>query len=298
MAGPMKRLDVGVVGLLTLVLLQWTPAYALNLNFGGIDLNQAGSLVSNAADATTDVSEEKERQIGQGVAANLLGAAPLVDDNRVQVYVNRVGLWIAAQTERSHLDWRFGVLESSNVNAFATPGGFVFITKGLFLLMNNEAELAGVLAHEIAHVLRRHHLEAIKKKAQVGMLANMLTMAVGEHGAAVGQLAQVGTHLYAQGLDQEDEFQADVVGIVLAARAGYDPYGLLSALATLGDIKPDDNSMALMNTTHPAIGDRLARLETLEHEGIDDAQDARRLEERFARMHHHVLRRSGFERIK
>ncbi len=294
----MKQPNYFLTGLLALTFLWWMPAHALNLNFGNIDLNRVGSLVSNAADASTDVSEEKERQIGQGVASNLLGAAPLVDDTRVQVYVNRVGLWVAAQTERSHLDWRFGVLESNNVNAFATPGGFVFITKGLFLLMNNEAELAGVLAHEIAHVLRRHHLEAIKKKAQVGMLGDVLALAAGEHSAAVGQLAQVGTSLYAQGLDKDDEFQADVVGIVLAARAGYDASGLLSALATLGDIKRDDTSMALMNATHPAIADRLTRLESLEHEGIGSDLDSPRLEERYTRVQHHLLRRSGFERTR
>ncbi len=274
------------------------PAPALDLNLGNIDLNQITGLITNASDAVTDVSEEKERQIGTGVAAHLLGAAPLVDNRQLQEYVNRVGQWVAAQSERPNIQWRFGVLETNNVNAFATPGGYVFITKPLFLLMNNEAELAGVLAHEISHVLRRHHLEAIKKKAQVGLLADVVSLAAGQHGAALDQLARVGTSLYASGLDKADEFQSDQIGVVLAARAGYDAYGLMSVLATLGDIKQEAASMSLMNATHPSIADRLSRLEALDHEGLAEAGNAPRLQSRFAPVQHQVLQRSGFESIQ
>ncbi len=282
---------------LILILLQ-LPAQALDLNFGNIDLGKIGSIISNATDATTEISEEKERQIGTSVAANLLGAAPLVDNQQLQEYVNRVGLWVAAQSERPNLEWRFGVLENDNVNAFATPGGYVFITKALFLMMNNEAELAGVLAHEISHVLRRHHLEAIKTKAQAGLLGDVMSMAIGKQGGALDQLAQVGTSLYTSGLDKDDEFQSDSDGVVLAARAGYDAFGLMSALATLGDIKADDSTMSLMNTTHPSISDRLTRLETLQHPQLDSARDAPRLQDRFASVQQHLMRQSGFERVK
>ena len=286
------------MGCCLVLLLQALPAQAFKFNLGDIDLNKIGSLISNATDAVTDVDEEKEREIGTNVAAYLLGAAPLVDNAPLQEYINRVGQWVASQTERPDLEWRFGVLDTSNVNAFAAPGGYVFITKGLFLLMNNEAELAGVLAHEIGHVLRRHHLEAIKKKAQAGLLGDVLSMAAGDHSGAMAQLALVGTSLYASGLDKADEYQADEIGIVLSQRSGYDAYGLLSVLATLGDIKPEAESMALMNATHPSIADRLARLEALDREGIDTSLDAPRLEDRFRQIQYQVLRQSGFEPIQ
>ncbi|HWU81844.1 MAG TPA: M48 family metalloprotease, partial [Methylophilaceae bacterium] len=115
------------------------------------------------------VDDKGEAEIGSGVAANLLGAAPLVQDDKLQAYVSRLGWWLAMQTERADLSWRFGVLDSDTVNAFAAPGGYVFITRGLLLRMRNEAELAGVLSHEIAHVLKRHHLNAIQKNARTGL---------------------------------------------------------------------------------------------------------------------------------
>jgi predicted Zn-dependent protease len=131
----------------------------------------------DAAPATpglfSDTSAEEEVQIGRRLAGNLLGAAPLAKDERLQRYVNRVGRWVASQGERPDLKWHFGVLESADVNAFALPGGYVFITQGLFDLMSDEAELAGVLGHEIAHVMLQHHLKVLKQSQTVGLLGNL-----------------------------------------------------------------------------------------------------------------------------
>ena len=95
----------------------------------------------------------------------------------LQRYVNRVGRWLTLHTERPGLPWHFGVLDHPNVNAFAAPGGYIFVTRGLVEKMHSEAELAGVLAHEIAHVLRKHHLNAIQKAAGTGMVADALSFA-------------------------------------------------------------------------------------------------------------------------
>src|SRR3989344_5488771 len=94
-------------------------------------------------------SEGDEVTLGKDVAANLLGAAPLVNDPALQAYVNKVGMWIALHTSRPNLPWRFGVLDTNSVNAFATPGGYVFITRGMLMRMRDESELAGVLAHAV-----------------------------------------------------------------------------------------------------------------------------------------------------
>ena len=211
------------------------------------------------------VDDKGEAEIGSGVAANLLGAAPLVQDDKLQAYVSRLGWWLAMQTERADLPWRFGVLDSDTVNAFAAPGGYVFITRGLLLRMRNEAELAGVLGHEIAHVLRRHHLNAIQKSARTSLMADLASLAASssEHAALAEKAIGAGTELYARGLDKDDEFEADRMGVVIAARAGYDPYGLPAVLQTLEAANAQDSNLALMFKTHPAPQQRLELLDGL-----------------------------------
>jgi predicted Zn-dependent protease len=203
-------------------------------------------------------SEADEIEIGKGVAANLLGAAPPVNDPQLQAYVNRVGQWVAMHTERPDLPWHFAVLDTDGVNAFATPGGYVFITRGMLLRMRDEAELAGVLAHEVSHVVEKHALKTMRK----GKLAGLAGDALGNYAEKKGKedftkIVSAGTEIYARGLDKEDEYAADRAGVVIATRAGYDPYGLPSVLQTLASINPKDDAVALMFKTHPDSGKRL-----------------------------------------
>lgn len=236
------------------------PANAWDLS--NLNVDKLTSTLSKVKDLQT-VDEPSEIQIGNGVAANLLGAASLVKDDKLQAYVNRLGWWLAQQTERPDLPWHFGVLDSDSVNAFAAPGGYVFITKGLVLRMRNEAELAGVMAHEISHVLRKHHLNAIQKSAQLGLAADAASMAVSSSDNAYlkDKAISAGSEVLARGLDKDDEFEADRMGVVIAARAGYDPYGLPSVLQTLDAMNPQDDSLALMFKTHPTPQKRLELLD-------------------------------------
>ncbi|MGA7986074.1 MAG: M48 family metalloprotease [Burkholderiales bacterium] len=228
-----------------------------------LDLNKLVGTVKKIQQASTGVDEPQEISIGRDVAARLLGAAPLLADERVQRYVNSVGRWLALHTERPGLPWHFGVLDTDTVNAFATPGGNVFITRGLYAQLHSEAELAGVLAHEISHVLRKHHLAAMQKNARTGLAADALSLALANRGnsEARDKLISAGTELYARGLDKADELEADRLGVVIAARAGYDAYGLPAVLQTLETINPQDSSLALMFKTHPAPAERLEALE-------------------------------------
>ncbi len=237
------------------------PAAAFDL--GNVDWKKAAETVKKVQKANADVNEPQEITLGEGIASNLLGAAPLLDNPAIQQYVNRVGRWLALQTERPNLPWQFGVLDDNDVNAFAAPGGYVFITKGLLAQMNSEAELAGVLAHEISHVLRKHHLQALKKGAQTELLSDLANDALRNTGSdpRLAKLVSAGTEVYARGLDKNDEFEADRMGVVIAARGGYDPYGLPAVLQTLQAIKPGDSSFALMFKTHPALADRLSLLD-------------------------------------
>src|SRR5579859_6825435 len=127
-----------------------------------------------------NVPEADEVKIGRQIAGNLLGAAPLVKNPALQAYVNRVGRWVASQSERPDLKWTFGVIESRDVNAFAAPGGYVFVTQGLYRLLRDEAELAGVLAHEIAHVNKKHHLKLLQKSQAIDVGSKLLKKQMGD----------------------------------------------------------------------------------------------------------------------
>ena len=226
------------------------------------DLQKALNIVQKAQQSSKAIEEPQEIQIGDGIAANLLGAAPLYGDNRAQQYVNRVGRWLSLHTERPDLPWRFGILESSDVNAFAAPGGIILVTRGLLMKLNNESELAGVLAHEMVHVLRRHYLAALQKEARMGIASDLLGEALKDKNSpALEKEIKAGTEVYARGLDKDDEFEADRMGIVIATRAGYDPYGLPAVLQMLDAGNAQDSSLALMFKTHPAPRDRLSQLD-------------------------------------
>ena len=174
-------------------------------DFGNLNL---GQILQNAQKATTDISEPQEIELGDGIASNFLGAAPLLQDQRIQKYVNDVGRWLTLQTERPDLPWQFAVLDDNDINAFAVPGGRIFITKGLLVRMKSEAELAGVLAHEISHVLMKHHLQAIKKGARTELMAEFGGQVLQQNGSnpALAKLVSAGTEVYTRGLDKNDEF--------------------------------------------------------------------------------------------
>jgi predicted Zn-dependent protease len=249
-----------------------------------LDFNRIVDTVKNAGKAFKDIDEPEEIQIGRDMAARLLGAAPLVPDAKLQQYVNQVGLWLAAQTERPDLPWRFGVMDAPQLNAFAVPGGTIFVTRGLVARMKSEAELAGVLAHEIAHVLRKHHLKAIQKGAQTALAGEALSTAVqSQNSAAREKLISFGTEMYTRGLDKSDELEADRLGVVIAARAGYDAYGLPGVLQTLQAMNAEDSGLALMFKTHPAPAERLEALGEKMQPTLDRYARQPPLAERFTR---------------
>ena len=240
-------------------MLLWTSTLALDL--GGFDPLKVTEILTKGVKSFSEVPVDKEIAIGRDVSAGLLGATPLVEDPEVQSYVNRIGRWLALQTERPDLPWTFGVIDTETVNAFAAPGGYVFVTRGLFVMLRNEAELAGVLGHEIAHVLRRHHLQAIESRLRAEVATDVAGMLVEYDSDTVDALVGAGMEVYSRGLDRADEFEADRMGVVVAARSGYDPYGLPAMLLGLYERDPGDEALAFLTSTHPPAGDRLTELD-------------------------------------
>ncbi|HLP97056.1 MAG TPA: M48 family metalloprotease [Sideroxyarcus sp.] len=204
--------------------------------------------------------DAEEIAIGRQIAGNLLGAAPLVKDAKLQKYVNQVGEWVASQSERPDLPWHFGVIQSDDVNAFAAPGGYIFVTLGLYRLLQNEADLAGVLGHEVGHVIRKHHLKILQQSKLVDAGGKALSKEIGGSDT-VQKLIGSGAEIVARSLDKDAEFEADRIGVVLATRAGYDAYGLPGVLQQIGHFAGDSDSVALLFKTHPHPDDRLAKLD-------------------------------------
>ncbi|SEL74996.1 Peptidase family M48 [Atopomonas hussainii] len=242
------------------------------LSIQGVDLGNLVSAGRNLGNlGAKDLDEEQ--QIGQGATSVLLEKAPLLADQRIQRYVNLVGVWIALHSERPELAWRFAVLDSPSVGAYAAPGGYIVITNGLLQRLNSEAELAGVLAHEIAHVVQKHHLTALQQQAQSGLLSDLALLAaqasqVSRQGGmsskdtAMGErFKQSVSDLYSRGLQRSDEYEADTMGVVLARRAGYDAYGLASVLQLMSSERADTPALVSFLKVHPNLGDRLQALE-------------------------------------
>jgi len=230
-----------------------------------------------------NVPEADEIRIGRHIAGNLLGAAPLVNDPALQSYVNRVGRWVASSSERPDLKWTFGVMESNDVNAFAAPGGYVFLTRGLYRLIRDEAELAGVLGHEIGHVVRKHHLKVLQKSQAIGVGSDLLKKQIGDKKIAKDLIGS-GAEILARGLDKSAEFEADRIGVVLAVRAGYDAFGLPAVLQEIGAAAGDSSRVALLFKTHPHPDERLARLGEAMGTRFDGLKDAKSLKERLVRL--------------
>ena len=256
---------------------------------GGFDMQRVdlGAVVKSVGNLR-DVDEPEEIRIGQGMAETLLGARPLHDDAELQHYVNEVGMWVARQSERANLPWHFGVNDSDHINAFAAPGGYIIVTKGMLRQLRNEAELAGVLGHEVAHVVQKHHLNALRKSAFANLLGEGVAGATrSKHSELVKQLSGPTKELYARGLDKSDEFEADRMGVVLATRAGYDPYGLPAVLTTLASADPKDNYLTLLYKTHPLPQARLDKLApglaTLD--AIKAPQNANRFQQYTRKLH-------------
>jgi len=225
---------------------------------------QFGQVIPKDVAAWIMPNELDEVAAGRQVAASLLAVAPPLNDPGLQRYVNLIGRWVASHSERPDLPWHFGVIDSPDLNAFAVPGGYILITRGLYETLLEPSELAGVLAHEIAHVVARHHLKAAlsAKLITEGSLLIGKALAPGDEEVTL-RLVGAGATLLSRKLDQSVEFEADQMGVVLAARAGFEPFGLPAVLARLEALPNSDDRVSLLFRTHPLPASRLRQLDAV-----------------------------------
>ncbi len=207
------------------------------------------------------VSENQEIEMGKEADKEVEGAFGLYPDEKVQAYVARLGAGLAAGSERQNLPWTFRVVDDPTVNAFALPGGFIYVTRGIMTHLDSEAELVSVLGHEIGHVTARHTASMISKQ-QFAMLGLGIGMVVRPELQQFGGLAQAGVGLMFLKFGRDAESQADDLGLRYLSHEGYDPQQAVEVFGVLERASAGTGEGRLPNwlSTHPAPQDRAVKL--------------------------------------
>jgi predicted Zn-dependent protease len=231
---------------------------------------EVSSMLGGAAKVAPKGEDElaaEELALGPEITGRILGARPLWDEALAQWRVNLVGRWVAAQTSRPELPWTFGVIDTPEVNAFAAPGGYILLTRGLYELLSSDSELAAVLGHEISHCVQRDHYNVIRKQelATVGKDRALRSVDAGNDSVA-GTYArryveEHGATIMLTALDREAEYRADEGAQVYLARAGLNPLALYSVLQKFLALGRDSPSLAQLYRTHPPFDSRIDRID-------------------------------------
>ncbi|HPO15221.1 MAG TPA: M48 family metallopeptidase [Candidatus Hydrogenedentes bacterium] len=207
------------------------------------------------------ISSEEESQIGAKIAKEVEQKEKVLNDPALQAYVQNVGQRVSAMAERRDVTYQFKVIDAPDtVNAFALPGGYMYVYTGLMKICDNEAELASVMAHEIAHVSSYHHGEALTRAYGVQLISSLL---LGENS---GQLARIASDFIGQTgmmyFSRQNEYEADAKGMDYLFRAGYRPEAMAAFMQKLANQEGQAGRgpMIKLFSTHPPSADRLARL--------------------------------------
>jgi predicted Zn-dependent protease len=251
---------------------------AVNAQFGNV-FNKAKDKIDQATQKTKPVTDraekaadtfqpwsaQDEQNIGQAGAAKMVAIFGLVEDPAVVKYVNLVGQTVGQYASRQ-LPWRFGVLDTDIVGAYALPGGYVFITRGAVSGMTNEAQLAGALGHEVTHCAERHLEREIRAKKTSAWAVEEANNAGKSANVASLQGDAFVKDLFNTSLSRDKEDAADEQGTMMASKAGYSPAGLVQFLTSMRDAsqKPENKQMfGQILSTHPPFDSRIARLQPI-----------------------------------
>lgn len=209
------------------------------------------------------MSEAQEVQIGKEADVEIRREMGLYDNAELQRYVNGIGQRLAAASERPDLPWQFAVVDEPAVNAFAVPGGFIYLTRGILAFLHDEDQLAGVLGHEIGHVTARHSAQQYTKQTTAGVGLALLGIFVPEARPFQG-LTETAAGLLLLKYGRDHERQADRLGVQYTAQTGYDPAGvagMLTTLSRLDEAAGDRRGVPNWLSTHPAPADRVVEVQ-------------------------------------
>ena len=209
----------------------------------------------------TLISEGQEIEMGRAYAEQIAATMERYDDDDLQAYVDRIGQSLAATSERPNLPWSFVVLDDAAVNAFAVPGGYLYVTRGILAHFNSEAELAAVLGHEVGHVTARHSVEQLSRQQLLGGLLGIGSI-LSEDVRALGGLGATAIGILSLSHSRSDEHQADELGVRYALRDRYDPREAIKVHTMLGRQTELRGGRGIPNwlATHPSSADRIDRI--------------------------------------
>ncbi len=246
----------------------------------------ACSVATVSAAAVISVAQEIE--LGRQAQTEVQRQVPAVRDSTVSSYIGAIGRRLSAHARGPRYPYSFTVANQREINAFALPGGPVWIHRGAIAAAKNEAQLAAVLAHEVAHISQRHAADRISKQLVANGLIGALGALLGNDRSA--QRAQLGARILAGGymlkFSRDDEREADDVGATIVRRAGWDAREMVAFMDTLArEQDRNDGSVATFLSSHPAPAERAERLrKTLRAGGAKDSEAFRRIKARLARM--------------
>lgn len=210
------------------------------------------------------ISEAQEIEMGKQTDSEVAAQFGLYDDPELKAYVNKLGLAMAAKTQRPGLPYRFAVLDSPVVNAFAVPGGSIYVTRGIVAMMSSEAELAAILGHELGHITARHSVRRMSQQmlAQIGLVAGSL---ISKEFAKYAGLAGIGIQVLFLKYSRDDERQADALGVDYSRLSGYNPADMavtFAALQKMGDLS-GGHSLPGFLSTHPLSSERIKNVQAM-----------------------------------
>jgi beta-barrel assembly-enhancing protease len=218
--------------------------------------------LTGAMACSVSVSDSEEREIGVAMARQVDSVMAIIDDSAVTRFITDLGKGMTSHTSRGDLEWRFRVVNTSEMNAFAIPGGFIYVTRGLIEQAGQYNELAGVMGHEIGHVVRRHSVDQLVREEQRNgaiMLLCTLTRACSTIGGAI--LVQAGADAEAARYSRKDESEADSEAVVIAVSSDIDPAGLPTFLHRMLESRTEEPTLIdAFFSTHPTDEARITAL--------------------------------------
>jgi beta-barrel assembly-enhancing protease len=245
--------------------------------------------------ACSTISQQEEVQMGAEAAQQVNAQLPMLNDATINSYVNSLGRSIASTTSRADLAWQFGVVNTEVINAFALPGGYIYVNRGVLSRASNEGELAGVLAHEIEHVVQRHSVKQMEQAqgANIGVALACTLTNVCANQAAQAAIQVGGTAVFAK-FSRGDEIQADEGGFNNVVRAGINPRGMLTFFQKLlAEEQQSGGSSASSSwfADHPGTQDRIADIQRMLNENAsrltglrNDSQAFQSMKRRLAQL--------------
>jgi predicted Zn-dependent protease len=214
------------------------------------------------------IGDGEERSLGSRMAGQIKTENRFVADPAVSEYVNRVGQRIVRLSDRPGIPYEFSVIESKDVNAFALPGGYIYVYTGLLRQLDTEAQLAGVLGHEISHVVARHGVKQLQEGLGLQVLSQII---LGGSSETTQALAGQGLGLLMKGYSRSMEREADQLGILYSTRAGHNPQGMVQVLEKLNQLSGGrDGFWENLSSDHPPEAQRIAAVKAeIQAKGLD-----------------------------